>query len=162
MPTTVLDIGAGNGKYGFLFREALDLDYGRFSGWKTRIDAVEIESAYITPVHRYLYDNVYVEDWLTMTPDFTYDLVFMGDVLEHFKEWQRALLKAKRYGKNVIVVAPNWTGSIAQGAWMGFESERHCVELSPELVGGKCVFANSRCFIAVMGNGALEHRDILL
>jgi hypothetical protein len=162
MPTTILDVGAGNGRYGFLFREALDLDYGRLAGWKVRIDALEVEDAYITPVHHYIYDNVYVTDWLEMTPEITYDLIFMGDVLEHFREWQRALLKAKRYGKNVIVVAPNWQGSIGQGAWMGFESEVHQVELSPGLVGGKCVFANSKCFISAIGGGILEHRDILL
>jgi SAM-dependent methyltransferase len=163
-PSSVLDIGCGNGIYGLVFRQSLDMDFGRLerNGWKVRIDAVEVEDAYITPVHRYVYDNVYVADWLDMTPELTYDLIFMGDVLEHFREWQRALLKAKRYGKNVIVVAPNWSGSIAQGAWMGFESEVHQVELSPGLVGGKCVFANSKCFVSVIGGGILEHRDLLL
>ena len=91
----------------------------------------------------------------------------MGDVLEHFGEgdWQRALMKAKQNSKFTIVVCPNWNGSIAQGAWGGNEYERHKVELSPGMVGGKCVFANSKAFICVFdncGTGLLDKRDVLL
>lgn len=161
-PTSILDIGAGNGRYGLLFREVLDLNYGRFSGWRTRIDALEVEGAYINPVHHYVYDNVFIEDWADFEPSILYDLIFMGDVLEHFLEWGNALRKARFYSKSAIVVAPNWEGSISQGAWHGNEYERHRVELSPELVGGRCLFANSKTFICAFGGGILNANDILL
>ena len=74
-------------------------------------------------------------------------------------------MKAKQGSKFTVVVSPNWNGSIAQGAWGGNEFERHRVELSPAMVGGKCLFANSKMFICVFDNngaGTLDRRDILL
>jgi hypothetical protein len=168
-PKSILDVGAGNGRYGFLFREKLDWDWGRLArdSWQIKIDAVEAEPGYITPIHQYVYNYIFQGDWLSCNLA-RYDLIFMGDVLEHFGEgdWQRALMMAKQGSKFTIVVCPNWRGSIAQEAWGGNEYERHRVELSPSLVGGKCVFANSKMFISVFDNGgtggALDRRDILL
>lgn len=165
-PRSILDVGAGNGRYGFLFREILDLNYGRFNraDWRVRIDAVEVSFDYLTEVHNWAYNSVAIGDWLDIDPFIHYDLVFMGDVLEHFPEgdWQEALSKARNTGKHVIVVAPNWPGSIAQGEWRGHKHEEHRVELSPAMVGGRCLFANSKCFIAGFGGGILDDRDILL
>lgn len=164
-PTSILDVGCGNGRYGYLFREILDMNHGRFKrqSWKTRIDAVEAEPTYFSPVHDFIYDNITVGDWMDMDVTVPYDLVFMGDVLEHFVEWQKALMKAKRYGLTTIVVAPNWKGSEeAQGAWRGHEYEAHRVELTPAMVGGRCLFANSKCFISAFGGGIIENWDILL
>jgi SAM-dependent methyltransferase len=163
-PKSILDIGTGNGRYGFLFREILDFNYGRFSNWEIRIDGVEVEKDYISPVHRYVYDNLYVGDWLNLEIDSLYDVVFMGDVLEHFKEWNRALMKARRIGKTTIIVCPNWSGSIQQGEWEGYLHESHQVELSPSIVGGRCLFANSKCFMSVFGDreSVTEGRDILI
>ena len=162
-PYSILDIGCGNGRYGMLFREVFDLNYGRMDKdrWQITIDAVEVEETYITPVHKYVYDHVIIGDWLNTNVG-SYDIVFMGDVLEHFTNWKHALSKAKQSGDVVIVVAPNWQGSINQGAWFGNEYEAHQVELTPSMVGGKCVYANSKCFITVFGEGLINHRDILL
>ena len=163
-PSSILDIGTGNGRYGFLFREILDFNYGRFSNWDVRIDGVEVETDYISPIHKYVYDNVYIGDWLEVDIPFVYDLVFLGDVLEHFDDWRQALLKARRRGKTTVIVCPNWKGSIGQGEWEGYEHEAHRVELSPGMVGGKCLFANSKTFISAFGDldGRVEERDILL
>jgi len=163
-PRSILDVGSGNGRYGFLFREVLDLNHGRLpkTTWKTRIDSVEVDKSYLTDVHRYVYDKVFNIDWREFETSSTYDLVFMGDVLEHFDDWQFALEKAISMSWNVMVVSPNWNGSINQGAWHGHDHETHRVELSPEMVGGKCVFANSKCFISCFGGGVFDQRDILL
>ena len=165
MPSSILDVGAGNGRYGFLFREVLDMNYRNLkkSEWGVVIDAVEIEPDYISPIHNYVYNNVFVTDWLDFAHIDRYDVIFMGDVLEHFAEWETALEKAKSCGDVVIVVAPNWPGSIVQGAWNGYEHEKHEVSLSPADVGGRLVFSNSKCFISVFGNNALiKERDFLL
>jgi hypothetical protein len=162
-PRTILDVGAGNGRYGFLFREILDWNYGHFDDRTVRIDAVEVEPRYLSPVHEYVYDNVYTGNWLDVTLPIQYDFIFMGDVLEHFAEWQTALFKAKRNAAIVVVVAPNWKGSKAQGTWHGNEHEAHQVELTPALIGGRCLFANSKTFICSFGgDDILGKRDVLL
>lgn len=162
-PSSILDVGVGNGRYGFLFREILDYNYGRLkSPYRVKIDGVEIESEYLSPIHEHVYDKIYVENWLNLELENRYDLIFMGDVLEHFKEWQRALMKARQNSNTTIVVAPNWRGSGRQGEWMGNKYESHEVELTPSMLGGRCLFANSKCFICSFDNKLLEGRDVLL
>lgn len=85
-PRSILDIGVGFGKYGVIFREYLDILAGRYdkADWITRIDGVEIHKPYLTELHEYIYDNIYQTDiWGFDWPQ-DYDLVFMGDIIEHF------------------------------------------------------------------------------
>jgi SAM-dependent methyltransferase len=166
-PKSILDIGVGNGRYGFLFRECLDLNYGRLSKsmWEVAINGVEVDFSYMNPIYDYAYGKVYIEDWMEFKSDKHYDLAFMGDVLEHFKDWQEALAKAKEVSSITIVVSPNWPGSTAQGAWCGHEHEDHKVALSPQMIGGRCVFANSKVFMCVFDNlasGIFDGKDFLL
>jgi len=165
-PSSILDIGSGNGRYGFLFRECLDWNYGRLAknDWGIRIDALEVDEEYLTSVHDYVYTNIFLNEWLKFTPRI-YDIAFMGDVLEHFSDWKAALDLAQRHSKITIVVSPNWPGSIEQRAWHGHEYEDHKVALSPAMVGGRCVFANSKTFICVfdnMASGVFDGKDFLL
>lgn len=166
-PKTILDVGPGNGKYGLLFREYLDLNYGRElkDTWQVQIDCVEVEYKYITDVHRFVYTDVFISNWMDFEPKIKYDFIFMGDVLEHFTDWQDALNKARRSSVITMVVAPNWPGSTAQGAIYGHEHERHMVALTPKMVGGRCVFANSKIFMSVFDNtnsGVFDGKDFLL
>ena len=72
--TRILDVGAGKGTY------ASEL---RAIGYEGHITASEIWPAYVELFGlRGLYDDVYVEDVRTRAT-FDYDLVIMGDVLEH-------------------------------------------------------------------------------
>lgn len=94
-PKSVLDIGAGYGKYGVLFREYLELRQrengeaesshdASFNSRLCRIDAVEGFGAYVNDLHRVVYDEVHVMNALEfLGQQWCYDLVFMGDVLEH-------------------------------------------------------------------------------
>jgi len=150
-PKSILDVGFGNGKHGFLFREVLDMNLGRFQpdSWEVQIDGVDIFPDYKNPIHDYFYNNIYWEDWLTFAPLMTYDMVFMGDVLEHFEQWEQALVKAKLTGNIVIIVCPNHEESLVQGAIFGNEYETHRVVLTPAMVGEKCVWANTKSFITV-------------
>jgi hypothetical protein len=67
-PGSVLDIGSGFGKYGLLCREYLELWDGRqkYQEFLRRIDGVEVFGKYITPVHRFVYNNIYSEDITTL------------------------------------------------------------------------------------------------
>jgi len=97
-PKSVLDIGVGFGKYGVLCREYLELWDGRedYHHFIRRIDGIEAFEDYLTPLHRYIYNHVYIGDAQTVikTLKHAYDLVLLIDVLEHISEPQgRALIK---------------------------------------------------------------------
>jgi hypothetical protein len=107
-PRSVLDVGTGFGKYGILCREYLELWDGRqkYSDFKRRIDGVEAFSPYITPLHNYVYDNLYVEDVRELVDklDYNYDLVLLIDVLEHFSKTDGELLLEKLLSKNLGIL----------------------------------------------------------
>ena len=170
-PTSILDIGPGNGRYGFLFRECLDWNYGRMerTSWEVAIDSVEVDSTYITDVHRYVYDHIIVNDWLEISDSFYnhYSLAFLGDVLEHFGpgDWQAALMKAQKCSDYTLIAAPNYKASVMQDVWHGHVHEKHRTAFSPSILGGKCLFANSKLFITCfdnIGSGILEGKNVCL
>ncbi len=133
-PRSILDVGVGFGKWGHLFREYTDIneaenDPSRYDrkNWKVRIDGIEGYAAYLTAMHRYLYNEVHVGDACQLIKGLArYDVVFMGDVIEHLdkKAGQRLLREAvKKARKAVIVSTPKQdTGQIAL---CGNELERH-------------------------------------
>jgi len=116
-PHSILDIGAGFGRWGFLFREFLEVwDDGNTSGkWKRKIDTVEIYTPYIKEYHKYFYDNIFVgdaTDFIKKTSE-RYDLINCGDVLEHFEkekgvEFIKDCLGKCRYLLINIPVGKNW------------------------------------------------------
>jgi 2-polyprenyl-3-methyl-5-hydroxy-6-metoxy-1,4-benzoquinol methylase len=91
-PAEILDVGCGFGGKGVLFRECTDIWYQRYAkeDWKTRIDAIEPFLQYITPLHHYIYSDVYgmtLEHWFGHPArENSYDFIYMGDVLEHMTE----------------------------------------------------------------------------
>lgn len=102
-PKSILDVGAGFGRWGILSREFLEIwEEENFSEkWKRKIDAVEIFDKYVKPYHSYFYDNVYIEnaiDFLNKT-DEKYDLIICGDVIEHFEKKEGELLIEKCLSK---------------------------------------------------------------
>ncbi len=121
-PQSLLDIGVGFGKYGVLAREYLELWDGRgvYGDWTRRIDGIEIYEDYLSPLHEYVYDHIYVGDALDIVPalDFNYDLILLIDVLEHFsyEEGTRLLDACRRKGRNFLVSTPKDVGE-QQGAF---------------------------------------------
>lgn len=92
-PKTVLDVGAGQGVYLNLIRDSLGED--------VKISAVEVWPPYIEQFNlRNRYDNLFDIDVRDME-SFDYDLVILGDVLEHMPEpdaiklWDRISKEAK-------------------------------------------------------------------
>ena len=90
MPTSILDVGLGNGKLGFIARDYLDVMLGeryRRSDWKIRIDGIEAFPDYVQDYQRAIYDDIHLGDAYDVIDGLgSYDVVFLGDVLEHFEK----------------------------------------------------------------------------
>lgn len=99
-PGSILDVGAGFGKYGVLFRE-----YCPRHPWVVGVEAWE---PYVA-AHRLrgIYDHLYVADVLALD-DHTLnscDAVFMGDVIEHLDK-DEALALLGRISRPVVINTP--------------------------------------------------------
>lgn len=111
-PDSVLDIGTGFGKYGFLCREYLEICFGsdKFGDWQKRIDGIEIYEDYITPLQKQVYTNLYVGDANDLLPkhDFVYDLILLINVLEHFSydDGIKLLQQCRLKALNLIISTP--------------------------------------------------------
>lgn len=132
---SILDIGPGFGKYGVLCREYFDLiptwTEKKLSGfdkknWQIRIDCIEPFKPYITPLHEYIYDNIYPGKAEEVLPRLdNYDLILMIGVLEHLEKvdglkllkW--CLMKAQ----SIVLVTPD--GSSRQKAEWDNPYEEH-------------------------------------
>jgi len=133
-PQSILDVGVGFGKWGHLFREYTDIleaehnptRYQR-ENWRVRIDGIEGHADYLTPMHHMLYNQIYVGDAAVVMESLDrYDLIFLGDIIEHFEKTagQKLLRDAlARANKAVIVTTPKY--ETAQEALCGNELERH-------------------------------------
>lgn len=133
-PQSILDVGVGFGKWGHLFREYTDIleaeqDPARYqrANWRVRIDGIEGHAAYLTEMHRFLYDEIHVGNASVLMKSLpNYDLIFLGDIIEHFeKEAGLELLcdGRARANKAVIVSTPKF--ETEQEALCGNELERH-------------------------------------
>lgn len=129
-PASVLDVGCGFGRWGFLCRELLDVFKGRIEkdAWKTRIDAVEVFGGYINEIHAKLYDSIFVADMRDFLDacHAKYDLMIFGDVLEHLPKADAVgvLLRAKKIAKRILIGIPlgdKWQ----QGECFGNTHEAH-------------------------------------
>jgi hypothetical protein len=128
-PFSILDVGIGFGKWGFLSREFLDGWAGREPKemWQRRIDGVEVFPAYIQEHQRFLYSNIYLGNVLDVLPTLSaYDLIICGDVVEHFEKEDglRLLRMCVQKSKHVLVHIPIGD-AFGQNAINGNEHERH-------------------------------------
>lgn len=93
-PTTVLDVGAGFGKWGYLCREILDIGKQRLipSEWETDIEGVEPFDPYISIHQRHLYTHVHnmtIQQFLSdgyVMKLHKYEATICNDVLEHMEK----------------------------------------------------------------------------
>jgi len=118
-PARALDIGAGAGKYGRMLRSAAPAC--------ERV-AIEAEAAYVDRYAlRDLYHRVDVADaarWWRAEPEQHFDLVIVGDCIEHLAKSEGLdLLNALLYRSAwLLVLAPEF---IVQGAVGGVDAEVH-------------------------------------
>jgi hypothetical protein len=127
-PSRILDIGVGNGTYGFMLRQSLDISHERLRSedWKITIDGVEIFPDYRNPVWDYAYNKVYIGDVTKLLEQLgDYDVILCNDVLEHFDHDQAIEVFETFLSKcrALIVTTPNI--ELPQDSWGGNEAERH-------------------------------------
>lgn len=129
-PSSVLDIGPGFGKYGFLCREYLELWDGRnvYGDWQCRIDCIEVFEKYITPIHKEIYSTVCTGNALDLvsTLSGSYDLVLMVDVLEHFsyEEGCRLLEACREKAAHILIASPKSVNPQEEAFRNPFEKHR--------------------------------------
>src|ERR1044071_170740 len=133
-PQSILDVGIGFGKWGHLFREYTDINQAesdprryRRRNWRVRIDGIEGHAPYLTPMHRFLYNKIHIGDACVLMKRLPrYDLIFMGDIIEHVEKAAglRLLRQAvKRAKKALIVSTPKY--ETGQTDLCANELERH-------------------------------------
>jgi hypothetical protein len=133
-PQSILDVGVGFGKWGHLFREYTDIleaehDPSRYDAknWRVKIDGIEGHAAYLTPMHEFLYDRIHIGNASVLMKTLpTYDLIFLGDIIEHFEKSAGLELLSdaiQRANLAVIVSTPKY--ETAQENLCGNELERH-------------------------------------
>jgi SAM-dependent methyltransferase len=122
-PASILDIGPGAGKYGRMARalQGRGVDIGALS-------AIEIDPSYIDHFRlNDVYDLVQLGDASALPdthPDAQWDLVMLGDVLEHFRKSRGVDLVDYLYyrTKYIVAIVPI---DFIQGAWQGHAAEAH-------------------------------------
>ena len=125
-PATVLDLGMGFGMTGAVVRQWLD---GGIEPFKTTLVGVEVWPEYRSVLWD-LYDSVYVDtiQQFLATSNTRFDLIVMGDVLEHFHfpageiVIQQAQMKLKPSGY-LFVATP--AEPMPQGPVYGNRHEEH-------------------------------------
>lgn len=132
-PMSVLDIGVGFGKFGFLAREYTDVRLGRYFNWETRIDGIEIFEKYITQLQRKIYDNIHIGNAIDILPTLDqYDMIICSDMLEHLSNKDGLLLLdlVRKKSKFAMIATP--ARVLQQEAVYDNEYERHISAWSGE------------------------------
>ena len=115
-PKRALDIGCGEGTYAKMFPK---LDWTGVEIWEPYAERYKL---------RDLYSELHIMDVACWDTDNSYDVCFLGDVLEHMeKDAAQALIKrAKGWADTVIISIP--IGYHPQDEWEGNPHERHITD----------------------------------
>jgi hypothetical protein len=151
-PNSILDVGVGFGKWGYLFREYTDIilsqdDPERYQkeNWKVRIDGIEAYSAYLHEGHDFIYDKIYEGNAGELMGTLgKYDVIFFGDVIEHFSlEVGRQLIRTALGHSNDCVMLTTPKYDTHQEELSGNPLEKHLSLWTPEefRLAGPCVIA---------------------
>lgn len=116
-PQTILDVGPGEGIYSDLIKEKF--------GDKVSITAIEVWNPYIIEYELHKKYSTIIESDVRFVDNFSYDVVILGDVLEHMSKTDALELweKVKRQAKYAVISIP--IVYMPQGAYGGNPYEVH-------------------------------------
>jgi SAM-dependent methyltransferase len=130
-PQSLLDIGVGAGRWGFLFREQMETFRGVFDkkDWKTNLIGVEIWPKYLKEYHEYFYDKIYVgdiRDFLKNNRE-SFDLIVAGDIIEHLEKSEalKVIEQLRMIANKCVVVCIPLGPGYPQGEVKGNKAEAH-------------------------------------
>lgn len=118
-PRTVLDVGAGYGTYPRLLKDCINAEWTAIEIWPKYIADYNLDT---------LYSNIYLDNVITWVPDKQYDLVILGDVIEHMEvnDAINVINKMKSIAKTVIVSIP--LGYYPQDEYENNPYEKHITD----------------------------------
>jgi hypothetical protein len=113
-PQTVLDVGKGFGKYGFLLHEYVGIDQTKrpdpnktlAEQSRVAVDAVEVNRSYLWPHLGQLYRQVFVgrvEELCSTLP--SYDVILMADVIEHIEKAAALQVLESFLARSTVIVS---------------------------------------------------------
>ena len=110
-PKSILDVGAGIGKWGLLCRDRLEFLEGRCerNTWQTALYGVELYEGYRNPIWDYCYDGFWAADVLDVLEEIpNVDLVLLGDVLSFLPKDRGRQLVAElaKKGRHLLISTP--------------------------------------------------------
>ena len=159
-PDSVLDVGVGWGRYGALLRLGLERGYADISdrsNWQVRIDGIEAFAGYIGDIQRSVYNEIHLGTVQKTIGNLgTYDVILLGDVIEHLEKDEGVQLLKELVNKarlRVVLATPN--GRYDQDAMFGNQFEKHRSVWSPAdfaAYPGCEIYANRKSLIAVLSN----------
>jgi len=136
---SVLDVGIGFGKYGVILRERFDIRFNRYDKklWKTKIDGIDIYKPYITPMHKYIYNNLFIGDVRTIVGKLSnYDVIIFLDCIEHMnKNKGSSVLKrlVKKTNKLLLVSFPTTFNKNTNASWPNKRELHRCLWTKKDL-----------------------------
>ncbi len=160
---SVLDIGIGFGKYGYLIRDYQDLmkaespEEFKRENWRLKIDGIEAFGEFITDRQHVSYDNIHIGDAREILPTLgNYDCIILVATLIHMSREDGMKLIRTMYehcNKFVLFTAPPQV--LPQDDVFGNPYEVHHdvvwkpedLEEFPELVHGNTFKAKTQMFI---------------
>jgi len=101
-PQSILDIGVGYGRWGYLSREVLDAGHAKYKpeDWEVRIEGIEIFEPYILDHQRFLYNKIHIGNAFDVIDGLgEFDLIIAGDVLEHLERDKAEQLLRKIFNR---------------------------------------------------------------
>lgn len=165
-PISILDIGCGFGKYGYLFRECLMGDL-----WdKNRIllNAVEGYEKYISEVQKTIYNEIFICDAMNFSTYLNreYDLICIIDAFEHLSVGDGKIFieNAVNKSKYLLISVPRFVG--IQGGYIDdpnkFELHRAFWTRKMFRSMGNCLIIpnNARKTIALYSNDGIFSNSI--
>jgi len=128
-PQSILDVGSGFGRWGFLSRCHLAMGHSLVSNpdQGLRIEAIEVFKPNISPIYDAVYNKTYNKNALEVMPDLgKYDVIICGDMIEHLEKgnaWR--LIKEMRQHASGAVILTLPFGNCPQDEMYGNKHETH-------------------------------------